>query len=70
MEGPARGSPLSLRLTRGAESSRLQLDLVRRAFELLVSNTQHPVVKPHGTRGTRRQQRSAAAARCVAVAGG
>ncbi len=46
MEGPARGSPFLLRLTRDAESSRLQLEFVRRAFELLVSNTQHPVAKP------------------------
>lgn len=66
MEGPPRGSPVSLRLARGAESSRLQLEFVRRAFELLVSSIQHPVVKPHGAR----RQRSAAAARRVAVAGG
>jgi hypothetical protein len=66
MEGPPHGSPVSLRLTREAESSRLQLELVRRAFELLVPNLQHPVAKPHGGRA---QQRSAAAARGVAVAG-
>jgi len=66
MEGTPGGSPLSLRLTRDAESSRLQLDLVRRAFELLVPNQRHPVVKP---RGRRAQQRSAAAARRLAVAG-
>jgi hypothetical protein len=70
MEGPPRGSPFSLRLTRGAESSRLQLEFVRRAFELLVSNTQHPVAKPLAKTHGARRQRSAAAARRVAVAGG
>jgi hypothetical protein len=66
MEGPPRGSPVSLRLTRAAESSRLQLDLVRRAFELLVPKLQHPVAKPHGTRA---QRRLATAARHLAMAG-
>jgi hypothetical protein len=85
MEGPPRGFPVSLRLThvtRAAESSRLQLDLVRRAFELLVPSTQHPVAKAldqplvqrDGTSGTSTngacRQRSAAAAGRVAVAGG
>ena len=66
MEGPPHGFPVSLRLTRDTESSRLQLDLVRRAFELLVPNLRHPVAKPHGACS---QQRSAAAARRVAVVG-
>jgi hypothetical protein len=79
MEGPPRGSPVSLRLTRGAESSRLQLELVRRAFELLVPSTQHPVaealvqplVQPDGTSTSGAcRPRSAAAVRRVAVAGG
>ena len=67
MEGPPRGSSVALRLKRDAESSRLQLDLVRRAFELLVPNLQHPIAKVHGARA---QQRSAAAARSAAVPGG
>jgi hypothetical protein len=66
MEGPPRGSPLSLRLTRDVESSRLQLDLVRRAFELLVPNRQHPVAKRQDARSP---HRSAAAARRAALAG-
>ena len=66
MEGLPRGSSVMIRLTRDAESSRLQLDLVRRAFELLVPKFQHPMAKPHGARA---QQRSAAAARRVAVVG-
>lgn len=70
MEGPPRGSPVSLRLTQGAESSRLQLEFVRRAFELLVPNSQHPVAKPLANSHGARRQRSAAAARRVAVAGG
>jgi hypothetical protein len=74
MEGPSCGFRDLLRLTRGAESSRLQLDLVRRAFELLVPNSQHPVSKRLAKRldksqGARRR-RSAVAARRVAVAGG
>jgi len=40
MEGSPRGWFTSLRLTRHAESSRLQLELVRRAFELIVPNSQ------------------------------
>jgi hypothetical protein len=36
MEGPPRDRFTSLRLTRSAESSRLKLELVRRAFELIV----------------------------------
>ena len=40
MEGPPRGLPVSLRLTRDTESSRLQLELVRRAFELIVPHNQ------------------------------
>jgi hypothetical protein len=67
MEGRVRGSSTSLRVTRGVESSRLQLECVRRAFELLVPNSRHPVAKVNGTR---RQQRSAAAASRVSVAGG
>ena len=67
MEGPPRGSPVSLRLARDAESSRLQLDLVRHAFELLVPTYQHPLAKSRKS-GTRRQ-RAAVAARCVAVVG-
>ena len=56
MEGPSRRCFTSLRLTRSAESSRLQLDLIRRAFELvLANNTQCPQPVP-------RQLRSAAAA--------
>lgn len=69
MEGPPHGASVSMRLTRGAESSRLQLEFVRRAFELLVPNLQHPLVKPHGTHGVRRQQRAAIAERRLAVAG-
>ncbi len=38
MEGRLRGLSTSLQLTRCAESSRVQLDLVRRAFELLAPN--------------------------------
>jgi hypothetical protein len=53
MAGPVRGSSTSLRLTRQAESSRLQLELVRRAFELLVSNRQHPVIPAYGARKPR-----------------
>jgi len=67
MAGPGRPAPFSLRLVRDAESSRLQLELVRRAFELLVSKSQHLVVKANGTR---RKQRSADAASRVPVAGG
>ena len=67
MAGPPRGSLTSLRLTRVAESSRLQLELVRRAFELLVSPTQNPVVK---NKGSRRKQRSAAAAARGPLTGG
>ena len=70
MEGPRRDCLLSARLMRDAESSRLQLEFVRRAFELLVSNTQHPVAKPLAKTHGARRQRSAAAARRVAVAGG
>jgi hypothetical protein len=66
MAGPGRPAPFSLRLVRDTESSRLQLELVRRAFELLVSKSRHPVVKVNGTR---RKQRSAATSR-VPVAGG
>ena len=66
MAGHGRPAPFSLRLARDAESSRLQLELVRRAFELLVSKSQHPVVKANGAR---RKQRSAAASR-VPLAGG
>jgi hypothetical protein len=40
MEGPPRSWFTSLRLTRHAESSRLRLELVRRAFELIVPHTQ------------------------------
>jgi hypothetical protein len=59
MEGPRRGSLLSARLTRQAESSRLQLELVRRAFELLVPNPRRPIRQPQLVH---RRQRSAAAA--------
>jgi hypothetical protein len=58
MAGPVRGSSTSLRLIRQAESSRLQLELVRRVFELLVPHHRHPIDRSHGAR----QQRSAAAA--------
>ena len=58
MDGPRPGSLTSVRLVRQAESSRLQLELVRRAFELLVPKSQHRVVT---TDGTRRHKRSAAA---------
>ncbi len=67
MAGPPRASLTSLRLTRVAESSRLQLELVRRAFELLVPPTRNPVVK---TKGSRRPQRSAAAAAREPATGG
>ena len=40
MEGPPRSWFTSLRLTRLAESSRLKLELVRRAFELIVPHNQ------------------------------
>lgn len=39
MEGLPCDSAGRLRLTRAAESSRLQFDLLRRAFELLVPDT-------------------------------
>ena len=67
MDGPAHVFPRSLRLARQAESSRLQLELVRRAFELLVPNSRHPVAQADGTRRT---PGSAAAVAHVSVTGG
>jgi hypothetical protein len=57
MEGPPRNRSTSLRLTRGAEPSRLQLDLVRRAFELIVPHKRFSCQPP-----VRRQRQAAAAA--------
>ena len=69
MDDPG-NSLVALRLTRAAESSRLQLDLVRRAFELLVPQRQHSLAQLQGRHGARRPQRSAATARRGGVAGG
>ena len=60
MGRPPRISLTSVRLTRQAESSRLQLEHVRRAFELLVPVSRHPVAKTHSTS---RRPRSAAGSR-------
>lgn len=66
MEGPPRGAAMpTLCVTRDAESSRLQLDLVRRAFELIVPVSQTSV---HQT-SARRALRSAASATRVRVSG-
>jgi hypothetical protein len=69
MAGPG-SFPLALPLTRAAESSRLQLDLVRRAFEFLVPHRQHPLAQLQHRHGARRPQWSAATARRGVVAGG
>ena len=66
MDGPPHAAVLTtLRLDRDAESSRLQLDLVRRAFELIVPASQ---TNSHQT-FARRLPRSAAAANRVRVSG-
>lgn len=67
MEGMVSGSLTSLHVTRQVESSRLQLELVRRAFELLVSQARHPLVR---TDRTPRPQQPAAVAARQAVSGG
>jgi hypothetical protein len=61
MEGIVSGSLTSLQVTRQVESSRLQLELVRRAFELLVSQARHPLVRTDHI--ARPQQPAAGAAR-------
>jgi DNA-binding response OmpR family regulator len=67
MEGVVAGSLTFLHVTRQVESSRLQLELVRRAFELLVSQARHPLVRIDRTP---RPQQPAAVASRRAVSGG
>jgi hypothetical protein len=66
MEGPPQGvATPTLRLTRDAESSRLQLELVRRAFELIVPASEPTSNQP----SARRSPRLAAPAPGVRLAG-
>jgi hypothetical protein len=66
MDGPPnRAAALERPCSRHAESSRLQLDLVRRAFELLVPVLRHTIVPT----SARRTPRSAAVRSGQRVAG-
>ena len=67
MEGQAADFLSSWHVTRRAEPSRLQLEHVRRAFELLVSNSRHSVARVDGAIGT---QLPAAPVSPVAASGG
>jgi hypothetical protein len=59
MEGAARRlATSSLRVKRGAEVSRLELELVRRAFELILASSTNTKTKP-----ARSKARTTAAAR-------
>lgn len=49
MEGPSPAGVRPLPLTRAAESSRLQLEHVRHAFELLVPHSQRSIDCPSPT---------------------
>jgi len=61
MEGPRCEFADRLRLTRDGEPSRLQLDLLRRAFQLLVPITRHSTAVP--MTATCRSTRAVSAAR-------
>ena len=66
MDGPPRrAAHRTWRVTRQAEVSRFQLDLVRRAFELIDLVSQRTVPQSNAQHGAR----SAAAARRVRVSG-
>ena len=67
MEGQFAGFLSSCHVTRRAEPSRLQLEHVRRAFELLVSNSSYPVARRDGLAG---KQGAATIALPVGVKGG